>query len=120
MKKTLTIKTNNGDKEYPIKELDFTNVVCDLEDMGIDIMENIDGKTMSFCRAALAIFTGETDKRKAGAMLSEHIKNGGTLEVIYTAFYEAMEEAGFGGTSKEPATEETIVQMPEQTINKDE
>lgn len=39
-------------------------------------------------------------------MLTEHLKNGGSLEDILTIFKEAMEDAGFGEVSEENQTEE--------------
>lgn len=104
--KNLTIRTNNGNVDFVIPELDFTNVACDLEDFGINLMGDLDGKTLSICRATLAIVTGEKDKKKAGLMLTEHLKNGGSLEDILTIFKEAMEDAGFGEVSEENQTEE--------------
>ncbi|MBR3645994.1 MAG: hypothetical protein IKN54_06210 [Lachnospiraceae bacterium] len=109
-KKVIRLKSSTGDRTYPIGELDFTNVCCDLEEYGIDIMGNLDGKLMSFCRAIVAICTGETDKKNAGLILTEHIKNGGKLSDIYDVFHEAMEDAGFGSATEETATEEQTEQ----------
>ena len=100
----MIIKTNNGDVEYAVKELDFTNVVCDLEDYGINVMEMFgeatDIKSLSLCRGIIGVITGEKDKLKAGKMLTEHLKNGGTLDAIFETFREAMQGAGFGEASK--------------------
>ncbi len=105
--KTLTIKTKNGDVNYDVRELDFANVACDLEDYGISIIgDDIEGKTISICRAMLGIVTGEKDKHKAGIMLNEHIKNGGSVAEILDLFREAMEDAGFGEATEETATPE--------------
>lgn len=92
--------------EYETKDLDFTNILCDLEDMDIDIMAmNTDNmKPFSLCRGIVSVYTGEKDLRKCGKLLSEHLKNGGTLEEIIDPFTEAMEEAGFGNPAEEKET----------------
>lgn len=110
--KKITINTNKGNIDYVVPELDFMNVACDLEEYGVDLLGDMEGKTLSICRALIAIITGEKDKHKAGKMLSEHIKNGGTLEDILTIFREAMEDAGFGQDSEGTATEEVKDSTP--------
>lgn len=91
--------------EYDTKDLDFTNILCDLEDIGVDIMamNTDDMKPFSLCRAIVSVYTGEKDLRKCGKILSEHLKNGGSLDEILDPFTEAMEEAGFGRTAEEEA-----------------
>ncbi len=100
-KKTLALQTAKGAKEYDLKELDFTNIMCDLEDNGIDVigfMEQDDGRKMfSFVRAIIGVLTDTHDLREAGRMLSEHLSNGGKLDDILDAFRGLMVEAGFGG-----------------------
>lgn len=114
--KNIVIKTNKGDVTFIVPELDFMNVACDLEEYGVNILGDMEGKTLSICRALIAIITGEKDKYAAGKMLSEHIKNGGSLENILSVFREAMESAGFGQATEETATEDAkeIVQTPIQ------
>lgn len=116
--KNLVIKTNKGDVTFIVPELDFMNVACDLEEYGVDVLGDLEGKTLSICRALIAIVTGEKDKHVAGKMLSEHLRNGGTLEAILTIFREAMESAGFGQATEETAAEDAkeIVQTPTQVI----
>lgn len=93
--------------DYGTKDLDFTNILCDLEDMDIDIMsmgtDNM--KPFSLCRGIVSIYTGEKDLTKCGKILSEHLKNGGSLEEILDPFTEAMEEAGFGKSAEEEKKE---------------
>ena len=91
--------------EYETKDLDFTNILCDLEDMDIDIMAmNTDKmKPFNLCRGIISVYTGEKDLRKCGKLLSEHLKNGGSLDDILDPFTEAMEEAGFGKSAEEEA-----------------
>lgn len=99
--------------EYDTKDLDFTNILCDLEDMDIDIMAmNTDNmKPFSLCRGIISVYTGEKDLRKCGKLLSEHLKNGGTLDEILDPFTEAMEEAGFG--KPEEAEEKETLPSPQ-------
>ena len=42
--RTLSIKTENGDQVFPIRELSFTNLVCDLEGTGIDVVGITSGR----------------------------------------------------------------------------
>lgn len=101
----MILKTAKGTKEYKIKDFDFTNVMCDLEDRGVDIMKMMsadglqDGKVFTTMRAITAALIGTDDLREAGKILSEHLKNGGDLDVIFNAFTEVMESAGFGETA---------------------
>jgi hypothetical protein len=89
--------------EYETKDLDFTNVLCDLEDNDIDIMSmNTDKmKPFSLCRGIISVYTGEKDLNKCGKLLSDHLKNGGSLDDILKPFMEAMVEAGFGKQADE-------------------
>lgn len=83
---------------YNDKDLDFVNILCDLEDMDIDVM-NFGGKDMkpfTLCRGIISVYTGEKDLNKCGKMLSEHLTNGGELDDILDPFTKAMEAAGFG------------------------
>lgn len=89
--------------EYETKDLDFTNVLCDLEDIDIDIM-SMGGdkmKPFSLCRGVISVYTGEKDLEKCGKLLSEHLKNGGSMDDILNPFMEAMEKAGFGKQADE-------------------
>lgn len=111
----------NG-KDYGNKELDFVNVICDLEDMGIDIMsmtgENI--KPFTLCRAIISVYTEEKDMKECGRILSEHLKNDGTLEEILDPFMEAMESAGFGKKAEEETTPQDHKEPKKTTKKKTE
>lgn len=98
--RTVTIKSADGDQLYPVVDLDFTNLVCDLEGQGIDVMSMLDGgldrtKLMTMTRALLAVMTGQP-VREAGKLLTQHLGNGGSLDDIFGVFTEAMQDAGFG------------------------
>lgn len=84
--------------EYDTKDLDFTNILCDLEDIGVDIMsmDSNNVKPFSLCRGIISVYTGEKDLNKCGKTLSEHLQKGGTLDDILNPFTEAMIAAGFG------------------------
>ena len=101
----MVLQTAKGPKEYKIKDLDFTNVMCDLEDRGIDVMNMMsdgfnNGKTFTTLRVITATLIGESDLTKTGQILSEHLKNGGDMDEILDAFTEVMENAGFGEASE--------------------
>ena len=110
----MVLHTAKGTKAYKIKDLDFTNVMCDLEDRGIDIMGMMndgglkDGKVFTTLRVITAAMIGEDDLKKAGRILSEHLKNGGEMDEIFNAFVEVMESAGFGGAAEEEQNETAV------------
>ena len=109
MTKLLVLKLDNGDKTFPTKDLDFFNLVCELEGAGVDVMSLTDGalersKIFTTMRALLAVLINVPNV-EAGSLLSQHIKNGGALDDIMEAFTGAMEDAGFGGTPEEPQEE---------------
>lgn len=103
----MKLKTAKGEKNYIIKDLDFTNVMCDLEDRGVDIMgmmseEGIpENKMFSTIRIILATLIGENDLNEAGKILTAHLKNGGKMDEILGAFTDVMKSAGFGEASEE-------------------
>ncbi|MDT3387750.1 MAG: hypothetical protein LIR46_08335 [Bacteroidota bacterium] len=114
--RTITIQTADGAQLLPVAELDFTNLVCDLEGQGIDVMAMMDGgldrsKLMTMTRGILAVMTG-IPVREAGRLLTQHLGNGGSLEDIFGVFTEAMADAGFGNRPtpqdhKKPQTRKT-------------
>lgn len=89
------------------KDLDFTNVVCDFEDQGIDMIEFMDGSSkqgLSICRAFVMLVTG-LPKEAAGIKLTRHLAKGGKLTDFLNIFRELMKDAGFG-KAEEAQTEE--------------
>lgn len=105
----MILQTAKGPKEISVTELDFTNLMCDLEDHDVDVMGLLDDDTRASMkifktvRALTAVLTGTKDLTEAGKILSEHLKYGGSMDEIMGAFTEAMKTAGFG----EEAEEET-------------
>lgn len=98
--RTLSIKTENGDQVFPIRELSFTNLVCDLEGTGIDVVGITSGrldqtKLFSTVRGLLSVMIGVSLK-EAGDLMDTHFKNGGTIDEIFESFTQAMEDSGFG------------------------
>lgn len=112
----MILHTAKGIKEYKIKELDFTNVMCDLEDRGIDIMGMMNnnsfenGKIFTTMRTITAALIGEDDLKAAGKVLTEHLANGGQMDEIFNAFTEVMQTAGFGGAAETEETTETVAE----------
>ena len=104
--RTISIQTSEGAQVYPVADLDFTNLVCDLEGQGVDVMSMLDGgldrsKLMTMTRALLAVMTGVPVK-EAGRMLTQHLGHGGSLEDIFGVFSDAMADAGFGNSPQTP------------------
>lgn len=96
-------------KKFEVKELDFTNMVCDLEDKGVDVIALMNGDTtkiFSASRAIVSVLTGNNNIQECGSLITEHIKSGGDFNDIMQSFMEAMEKAGFGATAEQEETEE--------------
>ena len=94
----MILQTANGPKEIKVADLDFTNLMCDLEDHDVDVMGLLDDDT----RENMKIFKTIRDLTKAGKILSEHLKYGGSMDEVMEAFTEAMKTAGFGEEAEEP------------------
>ena len=88
MQRLLTI---NG-KSYKAAEFDV-NFMCEMEDNGIQL-EEIDKKMFKMIRMYVALSMG-VDPITAGKEISEHMKNGGTLEAVSDVMSEMMEESDF-------------------------
>ena len=111
--RTVAIKGSDGDQLFSVSELDFTNIVCDLEGQGVDVMSMMDGgidrsKIMTITRALLAVLI-DVPTKEAGKLLTQHMANGGAIDDIFEVFSEAMADAGFGKRPtpqdhKKPAT----------------
>lgn len=104
--RTITIKTNDGEQLFPVKELDFYNLVCDLEGQGVDVMTLTSGgldrsKLFTTVRALLSVMIG-VPSEQAGTLIGQHLANEGSLEDIFGTFVEAMNDAGFGKTPTTP------------------
>lgn len=98
--RTIAIQTEEGAQVYTVGDLDFTNLVCDLEAQGIDIMSMMDdgfdrSKLMTTTRALLSVMINVPTK-EAGRMITQHLGNGGAITDIFGVFQEAMADAGFG------------------------
>lgn len=100
-KTKLRLKSKTGDKVYEIDQLEFINIMVDVEDKGVNVIGLITGNepTVKSIRTLLACMTHEDDA-VAGRMLAEHMLLGGDLSDILRAFNEAGEEAGFGETAE--------------------
>lgn len=115
LKNSITLKGDNGaDVEYKLQDLDFINVMCDLEDKGIPIYamaQNgaLDGAhAMGMIRTIFSVLINEPDEKKAGAILSRHIRNGGSVDVVMDTFGTMMGNGGFGNNTE--SNEETPVE----------
>ena len=97
MQRLLTI---NG-KSYKAAEFDV-NFMCDMEDNGIQL-EDIDKKMFKMIRMYVALSMG-VDPVEAGKAISEHMKNGGTLEEISNVMSQMMEDSDFFRTEPKDKT----------------
>lgn len=90
---------------YTAKPFDF-NLVCDLEDMGINLQQ-ANEKPMSAVRAYFALCTGR-GKAFSGEQIEQHIINGGNFEEIMSAMSQEMEKSDFfRSLNKNKETENT-------------
>lgn len=110
MNHILTLKLDGGDRQFATKDLDFYNLVCELEGSGVNVMNLTagsleQGKVFSTVRAILAVLVN-VQPAEAGKMLSQHLRNGGALDNIMEAFTDAMADAGFGTPQTAEETEE--------------
>ena len=61
----MILQTANGPKEIKVADLDFTNLMCDLEDHDVDVMGLLDDDTrenmkiFKTIRAIIAVLTGK-------------------------------------------------------------
>lgn len=83
--------TLNG-RPYKAAEFDI-NLICDFEDQGIKL-EDISDKMFNVIRLYVAA-SMNVDVKTAGVAISEHMKNGGSLEEISEAMSAMMDESGF-------------------------
>ena len=105
MAKILTLNTKNGTKDYTIEDLSFINIICDLEDKGVNVFDMAQGNgnfkgRMKDIRTIFATIIGEPDLRKAGDIMSEHMANGGKLDDVFAVFTDMMQQGGFGSGQK--------------------
>lgn len=99
--RTIVLKTSEGEQVFPVRELNFYNLVCDLEGAGIDMMTLTNGggldrtKLFTTVRALLSVMIG-VPQEDAGKLMGEHLANDGSLDDIFGVFTQAMQDAGFG------------------------
>lgn len=98
--RTLVLKSDGEDLVFPVKDIDFTNILCDLEQNGIDVMGLVDGnidrsKIFTIMRALIAVLI-DVPLTEAGKLMTAHLSNGGAIEDIFKVFADAMNDAGFG------------------------
>ena len=101
MDRLLTI---NG-KSYKAAEFDV-NFMCEMEDNGIQL-EDLDKKMFKTLRMYVAL-SMNVDPKTAGAAISDHLRNGGSLEDISDVMADMMQESDFFRST--PTNEETTSQ----------
>ena len=94
---------------YEVKDLDFCNLMCDLESKGVNIIDFMRGGNrhiLSFCRGLISVITGLSIS-DSGKLLANHLANGGELTEMTGIIGELMSEAGFGAAGQAESEEET-------------
>lgn len=86
----------NG-RSYKAAEFDV-NFMCELEDNGIGL-EEIDKKMFKMIRMYVALSMG-ADVITAGKEITEHLRNGGSLEDISDVMSEMMQDSDFFRTKQ--------------------
>lgn len=81
-----------NEKKYKATPFDF-NLICDLEDMGVDIA-NANKKPMSMVRAYFALCVNG-DKEYAGKEMEAHLTKGGSFDELINAMTKEMDESDF-------------------------
>lgn len=112
MKNTFTI----NDKKYTAKELDF-NTICDMQDVGFDVTENVNEKFLSATRAYLAVCAGISTE-DAGNEISAHMKSGKNLKELVSIFERKVQESDFfrkGQSGEEKTAPEDKTETDEKT-----
>lgn len=122
--RTIKLNTDEGEQVFPVKQLDFYNLVCDLEGAGIDVMTLTNGtldrtKLFSTVRALLSVMIG-VPQEQAGTLIGQHIANDGSLEDVFSVFTEAMNDAGFGNrpTPQDHKKPQTAVSKGRKKVEK--
>lgn len=101
----MTFKVNGV--TYKSAEIDY-NAVCFFEDNGLDFSD-VKKKGNSFMRAYFALCAGISIE-DAGAMIQEHIINGGDMKGLVDAFTKEIDKSDFfqaliKGKKKDATTE---------------
>lgn len=81
--------------EYDYPEMDF-NAICDLQENGVDVFnpKSMSKKPILTARAIVAWALG-IEVEEAGEEIQKHILNGGSLDGLFTGFFEVVEDSGF-------------------------
>ena len=111
--RTIALKLDDGEQVFPVKEIDFFNLVCELEGVGVDVMSLTTGglersKLFTTVRAIAAVLLG-VPQVEAGKLIGEHMHNGGALEDVLEVFTGAMQDADFGKARVQPQDHQKAV-----------
>lgn len=79
-----------NNKVYFPKDLDF-NFLCVLDKHDIDV-NHMAGMAAVGCFLA---YCGNMTEEEANKEISEHVKNGGSIEDVFNAYKDCIEESGF-------------------------
>lgn len=104
-------------KRYEAKEFDF-NLICDLQDMGVNMLDIRDIKKSSLLtvRSYVALCM-DVDPELAGSEINQHVINGGDISEIMDVFQKMMSESSFFqalGQGEEEETSEKSAKKKEE------
>ena len=95
-----------NNRRYEARDFDF-NLVCDLQDMKIDVtdFESLSYKSIAAVRAYIALCMN-VDVNTAGEEIQKHIIDGGDIGEVSSIMRTKMEESDFFRAISEDETEE--------------
>lgn len=104
-----------NNRRYEAREFDF-NLICDLQEMGIDILEmsGIKNNPLPTIRAYTSLCVG-ADKEIAGEEIQAHVLNGGGFDEIMQAMQKKMEESDFFQALNKESEEKTPKPTPKKS-----
>ena len=105
-----------NNRRYEARDFDF-NLVCDLQDMKIDVtdFESLSYKSIAAVRAYIALCMN-VDVNTAGEEIQKHILNGGDIGEVSTIMKTKMEESDFFRAISKGETEETPESQTEKKV----
>ena len=106
----------NG-KTYKAAEFDV-NFICEMESLGIKL-EDIGQMMFNTIRTYVALSMG-TDVKEAGKEITEHMKNGGSLEDLSEVMAQMMDDSGFFRTEPKNKDQTSSKRASKKTTESEE
>lgn len=87
-----TVKINN--KKYNVPELTFKHFTI-MEDQGFSVLDAFQKKKMFLLAMGFVCCVTGEEREEAERLIEQHVMGGGSIEEIYNAFGEAVNNSGF-------------------------